>query len=63
MYGSRLGCIQPLTFILAYWEKCNLPGFQGPAAVTALWVGFTELKLNVLLYIKVYLIKKTQCIA
>lgn len=63
MYESRLGCIRPLTFILAYWKKCNLPGFGGPAGVTGLWVDFTPVGLNVLLSIKVNLMKQTRYVA
>lgn len=63
MYGSCLGCIRPLTFILADRKKCNLPGFGGPAAVTGLWVDFTPIRLNVLLSIKVNLMAQTRCVA
>lgn len=63
MYGSRLGCIGQLTFILAYWKKCNLPGFGGPAVVTGLWMDFTPVRLNLLLSIKVNLMTQTQCVA
>lgn len=58
-----MGCIRPLTFILAYWKKCNLPGFGGPAAVTGLWVDFAPVRLNVLLSINVNLMKQTRCVA
>lgn len=62
MYGTRLGCIWPLTFLLSYWKKCfylDLPEFGGPAAVTGLWVNFTPLRLKVLLSIKLFLMRQT----
>lgn len=44
-------------------EKCNLPGFGGPAVVTGLWMDFTPVRLNLLLSIKVNLMTQTQCVA